>query len=524
MVCGAPLIEGRYFYLEEYMAPNSQLYICKGIPWDNDYTHVRLFDSAQAANSFILAHKFVERSRYNYVSKDNTIRVDGYSDQYKDCNYIAFNNVSYNNKWYYAFITDIKYINDGSCLITFEEDVFQTWFYDASVRACFVEREHVNDDTIGANTVPENIVMGDPVLVNTYLASFPHMWFMYVSQLAPGIEDLSLEIISPGDTANKTSGFYKIKLGMDLTSIVSQVVDLYTKNGMLEAISSVFAATDVLDSDEPDIALSPVDTFAGYTPKNNKLLCYPYNYCTLVMAGSETPYRFEYFPNRKALFALAQSDYPGGSGYVYPISYQMSGGARDNRFNLENSVITGAYPTASFGASQFQNYLVQQGPSIAIGLAGNLAATVGGVATLGATGGLAGGGAYTSGVTGIANTIADIYKHSLVSETVKGTQAVSNIAYEDALYIRLKNMQVKPEYAKIIDDYLSAFGYKICRIKAPNITGRASWNFVKTIDANVVGDIPDRAGKKLRQLFDRGITIWHTNDVGNYSLDNSITG
>lgn len=499
------------------MAPNSQLYICKGIPWDNDYTHVRLFDSAQAANSFILAHKVAERSRYNYVSKDNTIRVDGYSDQYKDCNYIAFNNISYSNKWYYAFITDIKYINDGSCLITFEEDVFQTWFYDANVRACFVEREHVNDDTIGENTVPENIVMGDPIAVDAKLFTFQHMWNMYVSQLAPGIESMELTIINPGDTGNKTSGFYKIELGNSLTDTLTTVVELYTQKGMLEAINSVFATTDIDSSGGVDVTISPIDSFNNYTPKNNKLLCYPYNYFSVVMPGSETLFRFEFFPNRVGLFAVRASRYPGGSGYIYPISYQFPGGARDDFMNLENSVITGAYPQASFGASQFQNYLAQQGPAIAIGLVGSIGAVVGGVGTANVA-------AAAGGLTGIANTVADIYRHALVSETVKGTQAVSNIAYESALYIRVKNMQIRPEYAKIIDDYLSAFGYKVCRIKAPNITGRASWNFVKTIDANVVGDIPDRAGKKLRQLFDRGITIWHTDDVGNYSLDNSITG
>lgn len=498
------------------MVLNSQLYICKGIPWDNDYTHVRLFDNAQAANSFILAHKVAERSRYNYVSKDNTIRVDGYSDQYKDCNYIAFNNISYINKWYYAFITDIKYINDGSCLITFEEDVFQTWFYDANIRACFVEREHVNNDTIGENTVPENIVMGDPIAVDAKLFTFQHMWNMYVSQLAPGVESMGLTIITPGGVGNKTSGFYKIELGDSLTDVLTTVVELYTQKGMLEAINSVFATTDT-ERPGVDVTISPIDTFGNYTPKNNKLLCYPYNYFTVVMPGSETPFRFEYFPNRVALFAVRASEYPGGSGYIYPISYQFPGGARDDFMNLENSVITGAYPQASFGASQFQNYLAQQGPAIAIGLVGSVGAVVGGVGTANVA-------AAAGGLTGIANTVADIYRHALVSETVRGTQAVSNIAYESALYIRVKNMQIRPEYAKIIDDYLSAFGYKVCRIKAPNITGRASWNFVKTIDANVVGDIPDRVAKKLRQLFDRGITIWHTDDVGNYSLDNSITG
>lgn len=495
------------------MTPNSQLYICKGIPWDNDYTHVRLFDNAQAANSFILAHKVAERSRYNYVSKDNTIRVDGYSDKYKDCNYIAFNNVSYSNKWYYAFITDIKYINDGSCLITFEEDVFQTWFYDASVRACFVEREHVTDDTIGANTVPENIVMGDPVHVGSSNKQYFHTWYMYVSQLAPGVEDMGLTILNPGDEGNKTSGFYKIRLG-DLGDTMDTLIKLYTHKGMLEAINSVFALTDVENIEGP-ITFSPVDTFDGYTPKNNKLLCYPYNYMTIVMAGSEIAYRYEYFTNRSPSFQLKQPLYPGGASYIFPIGYQQ--GVGNDVFNLENSVTTGAYPTASFGASQFQNYLAQQGPSIAIGLIGDIGSIVGGAYA-------ASPEAITGGVTGIANTVADLYKHALVSQTVKGTQCISNLAYEEYIFVRLKNMQIRPEYAKIIDDYLSTFGYKVCRIKTPNITGRASWNFVKTIDANVVGDIPDRAAKKLRQLFDHGITVWHTDDVGNYSLDNSITG
>ena len=85
-------------------------------------------------------------------------------------------------------------------------------------------------------------------------------------------------------------------------------------------------------------------------------------------------------------------------------------------------------------------------------------------------------------------------------------------------------MQIRPEYAKIIDDYLSAFGYKVCRIKQPNITGRNSWNFVKTIDCVIDGNAPDYAIKNIRTLFDRGITLWHNNDVGNYELNNGIVG
>lgn len=496
----------------------SVLYICKGIPWDDNYKHVRLFESAEAANTFVLSKQAFNYTEFSFISKDDrtSVAVPGFSEQYRDCNYIAFLNSGYSTKWIYAFIQNVKYIADGTALIEYVEDYFTTWFYNCTIKPCFVEREHVTDDTIGANTVPENIVMGDPVAVAASSINYPHTWYMYVSQLAPHVEDMDLEIIEPGGTKNKTSGFYKIRLGT-LGDTLDTLIRLYTHKGMLEAINSVFALTDV-DTIGEAITIQPIDTFgglAGYAPKNNKLLCYPYNYLTVVMPGSEQLYRYEYFSNRSPMFRLREPQYPGASSYVYPIGYELIPGT--DVFNIEHSIITGAYPTASFGASQFQNYLAQMGPSIAIGLVGNIGSIVGGYYS---------GNASTavSGVSSIANTVADVYRHSLVSETVKGTQSVSNLLYENALVVRFKNMQIRPEYAKIIDDYLSAFGYKVCRIKQPNITGRNSWNFVKTIDCVIDGNAPDYAIKNIRSLFDRGITLWHSNDVGNYELNNGIVG
>ena len=503
------------------MQPSSVLYVCEGIPWDNNYKHLRLYDSATAAQAAIIAKARFTFTKFNYISKTNSVRVDGVSDQFKMCNYIAYNNAGYSDKWYYAFITSVEYLADKTAIIHFEEDVFQTWFYNMQIQPCFVEREHVNDDTIGLHTVPENIMMGDPVCTGTSNQNLPHRWWLYVTQLADGVEDLVQQVINPGEDENATSGYYKLLLAQ--RSDVNAIVGLYTVKGMLEALVSMFALTG------PDqlgpFSISVDDTFSDYTPKNNKLLCYPYNYLTVVMAGSERAYRYEWFEGRHPQFMLKQPLYAGGSTYLYPVSYYLQAGTGTDQFALEASVPTGAYPTASFGANQFQNYLIQQGPQIAISLAGDLAAVVGGVTATAATGGLGaavGGGMIASGATGIANTIADINKHSLVSETVKGSQSVSNIAYDTQLVVRLKNMQILPEYARIIDDYFTAFGYKICRIKAPNITGRPAWNYVKTIDSNVTGNAPDTATQKIREILDRGVTFWHTDNVGDYSLNNSL--
>ena len=330
------------------MTPNTSLYICRGIPWNSDYSHVRLFASANAANTYIISKAAYTKTQYSYISKSKQIRVDGMADQYRDCNYIAWKNTGYSNKWFYGFITDVVYLADNTCLISFEYDIFQTWFYDTTVNPSYVEREHVNDDTIGANTVPENVVMGDPVNVASSNNYIPHKWYMYATQVFDEITQAGFAPIEPGATDNEVSGYYKIPLTSRAQA--SRLVDLYTRKGKLESLISMFALTDSSSaSSSANYTIARPTAFGDYTPKNNKLLCYPYNYSTLVLAGSETPYRYEWFTDGVATFALKKPKYAGGSSYVFPVGYQKESSAT-NAFALENSVPTGAYPTASFGA------------------------------------------------------------------------------------------------------------------------------------------------------------------------------
>lgn len=495
------------------MAPNTSLYICRGIPWNSDYSHVRLFASANAANTYIISKAAYTKTQYSYISKSKQIRVDGMADQYRDCNYIAWKNTGYSNKWFYGFITDAVYLADNTCLISFEYDIFQTWFYDTTVNPSYVEREHVNDDTIGANTVPENVVMGDPVNVASSNNYIPHKWYMYATQVFDEITQAGFAPIEPGATDNEVSGYYKIPLTSRAQA--SRLVDLYTRKGKLESLISMFALTDSSSaSSSANYTIARPTAFGDYTPKNNKLLCYPYNYSTLVLAGSETPYRYEWFTDGVATFALKKPKYAGGSSYVFPVGYQKESSAT-NAFALENSVPTGAYPTASFGANAFQNYLVQYGPQLAVGLIGQVV----NIGASAATGNV--DEAISAGVA-IGQDIMDLRTHSLNSQTVAGTQSVAQLAYDTQLIIRIVSKQILPEYAQIIDEYFTAFGYKVCRIKAPNITGRPSWNYVKTIGAQVSGNIPEYAETALKAMLNNGVTFWHTNDVGNYSLNNSL--
>ena len=47
--------------------------------------------------------------------------------------------------------------------IEFEVDAWSTWFEDWTKKPCYIIREHVNNDSVGANTVPENLDVGEVI-------------------------------------------------------------------------------------------------------------------------------------------------------------------------------------------------------------------------------------------------------------------------------------------------------------------------------------------------------------------------
>jgi hypothetical protein len=80
--------------------------------------------------------------------------------------------------------------------------------------------------------------------------------------------------------------------------------------------------------------------------------------------------------------------------------------------------------------------------------------------------------------------------------------------------------QIKAEYIKKLTDFFNMYGYKTNEVKMPNLHTRQHFNFVKTIGANIHGNIPNEYLDTLKKIFDKGITLWHTNDLCNFSLSN----
>lgn len=141
-------------------------------------------------------------------------------------------------------------------------------------------------------------------------------------------------------------------------------------------------------------------------------------------------------------------------------------------------------------------------------------------------------GDYLTGGTAIVNALSKVigvtqakYEKSKIPPSTIGHTANGdiNFAMHNNRFTFYK-MSIKSEYARIIDEFFTKFGYKVNRLKIPNITGRQFYNYVKTIDSIVEGDtIPEKYLNEYKKMLDNGITFWHnTQNFLDYSVNNTI--
>jgi hypothetical protein len=153
--------------------PNTVVKILKGIELDRDLENTYRFASLSAQQNFFSSPKRVKFSLENlqYLrTGENSIKVEKDTASLYDCNYLMFQNTGYRDasgrtRWFYAFIDRVDYVNEATSEIFYTIDPMQTWLFDFKFADCMIEREHVRDDTIGANIVAEPVTAGQYIKV-----------------------------------------------------------------------------------------------------------------------------------------------------------------------------------------------------------------------------------------------------------------------------------------------------------------------------------------------------------------------
>lgn len=541
------------------VAPNTLIRLLK-IPFLMDNKNQLTFTNLEAQTNYFLGREYVEvdETEYTYQRKDNIIRFPAHLDDIIEYNYVMYKNNNYSNKWFYAFITNMTYENDGLTNISIETDAFQTWQFDIQYKKCFVEREHVNDDTIGLHTIDENLNVGELICEQeTEDISYSEYYWIGISSSWNPVTKKQFSGISiyTNNVMGKQLFLFKIDELTDFNNIIgfinecnsdshiSDVSDMYiipdafinqSKLSQLTFENSGRTITMYTSNYSKDIIsfnteINKRHSFSNFSPKNNKCFCFPYNYLFVTNnIGNNNIYKYEDFNSSNIVFKNEGMVTIGGSGQIVPLNYKGMSRNDDEKLPL------GKYPTCSWSADSYTNWLTQNAINMPTRITNaiiGVGSSFAGVATYDLSKsrnssyqmGSNFGGSILSSANEIASIIGD-FRSAKLAPNIEGGQNTGDINFSAGRNtFTFKEMRSKNEYLQQIDDFFSLFGYKVNSLKVPNIKGRRNWNYVKTSNCNFVGNIPQNDLQKIHRIFNEGVTFWHKSSTFlDYSQDNDI--
>ena len=540
---------------------NSKIWLVKNIKMDRQYTNVLSYTEDQMLQ-LCQENLVAQADKYSFIRPTGSILAGFSYEQCLEANYIAFQNSDYSNKWFFAWVDDVIYKGDKNTEITFTIDAWSTWFDKWNKKVCFINRQHVNDDTIGLHTIPENLDVGEVIQESitedlAYGNDFGY-WIAVASNWkikdgSTGTEALesnkgtqNFGITVYDNTVFGTQLFFFHIT--ELSSFTDLVLLLLRTNvdGHIEDVENIFILPDVaieqskltqhtasvggqnfsfytmgydITPKKFNTEINKITSFSDYTPKNNKCFVYPYNYLFVSNnQGSNNIYKYEDFNTEKCIFENQFSIAIGGSGRIVPKNY------KGMATNDDEALALGKYPTCAWSSDAFTNWLTQNSVNMAVSLGLTAGAIAGTIATGGATA-PALAGAVMSVAGNIGNQIGQFYQASLLPN-INGGQANGDVIWAcNRNMFTFRQMRVKTEYLKIIDDYFTRFGYAVKSLAMPNITGRKYWNYVEIGASEEIGygEVPSKYMDIINNACRRGVTIWHNHtNVGNYSLNNII--
>lgn len=536
------------------ISPNTKLIICQDVPLDPSYEHTIHFGYAREYqhladqyNYFYSKRKYVfQPTTYQRVNS-NKIRVQMIADNLYNCNYMMFQNTNFRtdtvhytgDKWFYAFITKVEYINNAVTEITYELDVIQTWMFDFLLTWSYVERQHSSTDAIGDNLIPE------PIVPTSYVTASETIWPTVVQNASlPGYHPhamiLATEMPNQGGELMRSVS----NVGGIPCECLCQIFDMVTEKSQFDSVMSaytgqegkiiglfavppIFSQIPLGEGDNSVIETDYVNysndkmfggTFDGYTPKNNKMYTYPFNKMILENSfGQSKEYKIELFAkeNGNVVFDVQAAALPKPGMIIYPRRYA------NNQGNIEDALSVGEYPQGAFTGDSFVMWLNQ-------GFIQDIASLSSGVMNFAAfsndpkdkVGHNIGGRVV---VNQVMNTIAHGLQAAVAPDPVYGNFDARATYYTHPAGYSFKIKTERPVYsqAKMVDDFFTRFGYAQNKLMVVDTYTRQHWTYTKTMDCCVTGSVPADDMEKIRNIFNNGITWWvNPSEIGNYNLNN----
>lgn len=554
-----------------YIEPNTNITLYKNTGLSMNYENSLYFADEKSKTLFwgdVNPHAVRTFNKCYYQrSTKNTIRLECPISELYKCDYMRFKNYNYENKFYYAFVVAVNYVNNETTEIVYALDPIMTWMGEFTLKQCLVLREHAKRDRIGDSLTDEGVQLGDYIIDNVF--SVPE-------GLGYNEYKIAVSVADENNTGAIYGGVYSgsyLKFFDDADSASAYLNELIADNKGDNVVGiSMVPAYLAQRSDGKYTYVAQLDKgnndFDGYVPRNNKLFTYPYHKIVAANnAGAEQTYRPEFFTltDDKLVFHVYATLGQTCDMILIPVKYKGTGE------NLEEILTMPSFPLCSWSydsykawLAQYNAYYPQQADLLENQLQMRTAKTaVNGLASIamgGFTGGVgqysneynysgrnwmsvgtdpilgAGVAAVGAGVNQIVNAVnnkldrealsrdAMIY-NSVVPNTpqvLKGKVTPNALFALGAMMgFRIYDKKITAQYARIIDDYFTMYGYTLNQVKEPSMNNRKYYTYVKTSGCVVGGELPTDDANSIERLFDSGIRLWkNLDDIGNYDLVN----
>lgn len=510
------------------------LYSCPRLHEKSEDT---IFFASEAAQKAYFNGKMIKSvSGVSYQSyEDNRIRVSFSPDNndaetVMQCNYMSFVNGGFEGWTFYAFIDACRYINNVTVEITFTLDIIQTCITKWRLKTTFIERCHTSSDKVGEYILPEPVNLGDYVHGNQSKSNYFNEWIL-VCASAYWYDGSAY---SGNFYHNMYSGL--AILCFENVTDFNDYVQLLTKANHQDGIVALYMFPKSFTQDGyiyPDTALGQVSTFitktmtqqkpqtnGNYTPRNNKLLTYPFCFLSVTSCdGQENIYRYEWFSTENVSFDIVGDYSPATCFLMIPKNY-------DGIVNNYNEALTmDKVPLCAWVSDAYQAWLAQNKTAIATtqitSLLGNSAMVAGGILSR---------NPYLIG-TGIMGEFQAIHNMNQQDRQARQTPNSVHGSTSGGLEVMLLSRDfytqrtfLTEEAAKSIDDFFDMFGYTIKEWQVPNLSVRQNWTYLKTVGLNISINAPESFVTEITSRFENGIRFWNNGDsIGEYSLPNRIT-
>lgn len=541
----------------------SAIVLCEGVPFDNSYTDTIDFSSKTEQLNYFgnfskdgLRFANVSYQHVNYQSSTTrpamTCRIDKYRGELENVNYLMFQNsavysetTSQVGKWYYAFVTQINYINPYCSEIVYELDYFQTYLFEFDFMPSYIEREHPANDNLFTYLERENIELDGYFGVaannesNRYVRTYN---IPYVTMLvSPNLIVLKEDEDSGGfsklgfSRADEVDGIY---CGLYIASWpytnhsqVNTAIKYFEILGATECIISIIMSPFMVGKGGSAVNATNIDTniliapnqLGAHTVRNNKLYNSQFTYFSLrTTTGNEISIAPETMTDCN--LSVIESYTLNGNVLIMPhlhttydsYSPNMGGDLSYSKGVILNNVNIECPYTA-----------LQQLGSIYKWSFNALNNSITGLATMYA-------GLYTAN-QGIVQGTQSVFNTGLnqfmkgESNTVSSLQSLApslfNVLFDpsttkysksDELLMSNRHFEfyferycLNSEALERIDTFFDYYGYQINAIKIPNQYSRARMNYVKSKNPKIVGRIPNIALNTIQNIFVAGVKIWH---------------